>query len=308
MRRGAAWSRAESLGGVLSLDETSRPFPRNVMQRVRVMLHTLRGATLQFLRTKMRSFATYLNRLADSLTTVPQLTYQASGGDLRTQCVLCFGDSITEGYFGIWPHATLAPPDRPALPVDVEGHEHTALRTHPYSIRLGQLLANDVGDGAGGYKASLRYARARAYSGWTAEGLLPVLCRSLREGPWRCAVLMAGVNDIIWEQASAATVLQRLEDLCCACEAVGVPVVVLTNPEADLGEFFTAPEELAERTAALAAVADGVLRMRKRRAVADVRTALPLQPEFFDDALHPSPAGSDKLAEVVFQTIKFHGL
>ena len=92
-----------------------------------------------------------------------------------------------------------------------------------------------------------------------------------------------------------------------------VPVVVLSNLDADLGEFFAVDADvLRERTAALADVAAGVLRMRHRpvgpRAVADARAALPLTPANFDDAVHLSPAGSDRLADLIFQTIKFHGL
>ena len=255
---------------------------------------------MQWLRRLLRSSATLLHRLADLLT--PRLAV-----DPRWSPVLCFGDSITEGYHNIWPHPELAP--HRSLPPDVDANEHMALLCHPYSIRLGQLLAADVGDGAGGYLSSLRYARVRAYSGWTSEELLPVLTRSLREGNWRCAVLMAGVNDIIKERASASTILCRLEELCAVCEAVGVPVVLLTNLEADLGEFF-GPDDLTERKAALDELASGVLRMRTERriVVADARAAIPFGPEYFDDALHLKPMGSDKLAEVAFHAIKFHGL
>lgn len=266
--------------------------------------HPLDGAkrfALHLLHRLLRSGAVFFHKLADLLT--PRI----ESADQRVQPVLCFGDSLTEGYHNIWPHKTLAP--HRTLPADVEGNEHTQLLCHPYSIKLGQLLAADVGDGAGGYMASLRYARVRAYSGWTSEELLPVLGRSLREGPWRCAVIMAGINDIIKERASASTVLRRLEDLCAACEAAGVPVVLLTNLEADLGEFF-GPDDVGERTAALTELAEGVRRMRSERRVliAEARAALPLEPALFDDALHLSSAGSDKLGEIVFQSIKFHGL
>ena len=265
-----------------------------------IMLSFLRVFVLRRIQFILRSTGSVFNRLADLVA--PKLTH-----DQRVHPVLCFGDSITEGYFNIWPHAKLAP-QRPALPPNVNAHEHASLLCHPYSIRLGQLLAHDVGDGAGGYKDSLRYARSRAYSGWTAEELLPMLRRSLREGPWRCVVIMAGVNDVIWRQASTATVLAHLEELYAACDEAGVPVIALTNLEADLGEFFTDPIVLAERQKALADVAEGVLQMRRRRVVADTRKEVPLNDDFFDDAVHPKPTGSVRLADCVFQAIKFHGL
>mmetsp|Transcript_24551 Transcript_24551/g.76924 ORF Transcript_24551/g.76924 Transcript_24551/m.76924 type:complete len:261 (-) Transcript_24551:28-810(-) len=260
------------------------------------MLGGIRTAVLRHVSRLLHGCGSLLHRLAALCT--PRLND-------HVRPVLCFGDSITEGYHNIWPHKTIAP--QRTLPANVNRHEHAALLCHPYSIRLGSLLADDVGDGAGGYKDSLRYARARAYSGWTAEELLPVLRRSLREGPWRCAVIMAGCNDILWRNASAATTLTHLEALYAACDEAGVPVVALSNTEADLGEFFSG-EQLAERTAALREVAAGVLQMRSKRAVADVRAALPLGAQHFDDALHPSPAGSDRIAEAVFQAIKLHGL
>lgn len=226
--------------------------------------------------------------------------------DPRVRPVLCFGDSITEGYAGIWPHPTFAPGRQ--LPSNVNANEHDALRLHPYSIRLGQLLAADVGDGAGGYKDSLRYARVRAYSGWTSAELLPVLRCALREGPWRCAIIMAGVNDVVWEGASAATVLGRLEELYAACDEAGVPVIAMTNLDADvagMGVGFS-HSEAEEKSAAIAQLARGVLNLRRRRAVGDARAALPLSAEHYDDSLHLSPAGSRKLAEVAFGAIKHH--
>ena len=319
------------------------------MSSLAAMVDRLRRTALRGLYNVFRGTAGFYNMLADALA--PRLEATRSRADQRAHPVLCFGDSISEGYHNIWPHGELAP--HRSLPPDVEAHEHTALLCHPYSIRLGQLLAADVGDGAGGYQSSLRYARVRAYSGWTAEQLLPVLCRSLSEGPWRCVVIMAGVNDVIKERcvnrmrwtparphvglhaacmrrtrlthrsfnsrlasASAASILGRLEQLYAVCDAAGVPVVALTNLEADLGEFFT-PDEVPAMTDALDEVSRGVLEMRSRRVVADARAALPInlnlppppgEPRFFDDAVHLTPAGSDKLAELIFQAMKFHGL
>ena len=48
--------------------------------------------------------------------------------------------------------------------------------------------------------------------------LLPMLCRSLAEGPWRCVVIMAGVNDVIKER--------------CAHEHSGPPTLRRVQPVA----------------------------------------------------------------------------
>ena len=69
--------------------------------------------------------------------------------------VLCFGDSLTEGYSNIWQHPVFGPsnPDDPA-------QEMTRPRLHPYSIQLGARLAADAADDAAGYASALRYACA----------------------------------------------------------------------------------------------------------------------------------------------------
>ena len=103
-----------------------------------------------------------------------------AGRAAAVEPVLCFGDSLTEGYSNIWQHPVFGPshPDDPA-------QEMARLRFHPYSIQLGARLAADAGEAGGGYAAALRYACCRAYSGWTAEELLPRLGRALDEGLWR---------------------------------------------------------------------------------------------------------------------------
>ena len=67
--------------------------------------------------------------------------------------VLCFGDSLTEGYFNVWQHPVFGPdnPDDPA-------QETTRLRLHPYSMQLGARLAADAVDDDAGYASALRYA------------------------------------------------------------------------------------------------------------------------------------------------------
>jgi lysophospholipase L1-like esterase len=235
---------------------------------------------------------------------------RGADADPRSLPVLCFGDSITEGYYNVWAHPEFAPQR-------VEGrdsvqHEVSNVRFRPYAVQLGALLASDAGDAADGYKAALRYARARAYSGWTAVELLPELHRSLREGPWRCAVILAGCNDILMENPAAevARVLSSLEQMYSACERAGVRVLALTPLDCDTEQHSCVPpQERDARRAALAAVADGVRASCKRhgRACVDTRAWMPLCAEHFDDSTHPSPAGYDRLATAIHAAIRGRG-
>jgi lysophospholipase L1-like esterase len=230
--------------------------------------------------------------------------------DPRSLPVLCFGDSITEGYHGVWAHPEFCPSR-------VEGsnwqeHEIATVRLRPYAMRLGALLAHDAGDAADGYKAALRYARARGYSGFTTSELLPELRRSLREGPWRCVVVLAGANDILMEDPAAEVsgILSRLEEMHAACEREGVRLLALTPLDCDTAHHACVPtEQRAARRAALEALAEGVKASCKRhgRALVDSRACLPLSAENFDDAAHPSPAGYDRLACAVHAAIRNRG-
>jgi len=270
---------------------------------------------LRIITSKLRLALSFLTRrvnLAVAFFTRLRIASRAAAAaapeDRRSCPVLCFGDSITEGYFNIWPHPEHAPGR--TLPTDrtINLNEHEKLLCHPYAIHLGLALASDAGDAAEGYKASLRYARARGFSGWTAAELLPELRRCLREGGWRCAVILAGSNDCLMEGVTDANlILSRMDLLYEACDAAGVPVVCVTNLDVDTAHHGMVPPELQETyRSTVAAVAAGVAERAHAagRPLVDARSALPLCAQYYDDSLHPSPAGARKLADEVHTAIR----
>lgn len=229
---------------------------------------------------------------------------------LRTALpVLCFGDSLTEGYHGVWPHPTFGPSNKGT-------DEMLHVRLHPYSIRLGARLAaaSGVPRESVHYGVSLRHAEPRAYSGWTAAELLPRLRAALRGGPWRACVVLAGSNDVIGEGVTAEVAFARVAALHAACDACGVPVIVVTPPDCDTTYHGMVPaDERKARRSELSELARRILDSCRRdgRAVVDARAALPMDDghsELWDDAIHMSPLGSDCLGDAVFAAIQEHGL
>lgn len=227
----------------------------------------------------------------------------------RSAPVLCFGDSLTEGYHNVWTHPVNSPPGRKDPPMDTwPAGELDSLRMHPFSVHLGSLLARDVDQQAGGYAAALRFALCRAFSGWKATEMLGPLRRELAAGPWRAVIIQAGCNDIV-QGATAAATLPHVLELHDACERAGVPVVVVPNTDADLTYHGMCADGQRQR-AEMAKLA-AMLAATKGRAVADARAAMPLDAEhahLYDDCLHYSPAGSKKMAEVVHAAMVAHGL
>ena len=228
--------------------------------------------------------------------------------------VLCFGDSLTAGYHGVW-HSVYAP----QMPQNPNCDEVDNVRFRPYAVRLGARLATAAG--LTGFDvnvgSALRYAEERSYSGWTAAELLPRLEASLRGVPWRAVVLLAGTNDIVCYGETAAVASERVHALLRCCDEHGVPVLVVTPPDCATDQHgLVPPEKAEERRMALSTLATE-LRTAARaqgRVVVDARRWLPSQVEvgsethawcasFWDDCLHFSPKGSDALADLVFDAL-----
>lgn len=192
------------------------------------------------------------------------------------------------------------------------------MRLHPYCLRLGDLLADASGDST--IQRRARHAVHRAWSGWTAEQLLPMLQRELVAGPWRCCVILVGSNDICFG-APADVALERIRALWRACDEEGVPVVVVPNPPADLrfhGLVNPGDEAGEKRALERIQAMDELGQLVVEAAAADGRAATPIvrqgddacleQDCLWDDCIHFSPAGSDKLGELVFDAIVTAGL
>jgi lysophospholipase L1-like esterase len=265
-------------------------------------LRFLRQAAEGLVQQARQGFWRVLTLIKRRLPAPPEriTTLSLTMADRRSLPVLCFGDSLTEGYHGVWVHPEFSPPS------NTNGDEVNNVRFRPYAARLGHRLAVDVNDATEGYKACLRYACTRAYSGFTAEELLPQLRAALRERHWRAVCILAGSNDVVLQGVSAETALARLRQLHEACDAAGVPVVAVTPPDADTAYHGLVPSEVAEtRRQTLAQLSADLTALcaRQKRPLADARAALPLCADHYDDCMHLSAIGSDALADVVYQVL-----
>lgn len=188
------------------------------------------------------------------------------------------------------------------------------VRYYPYATRLGALLAQDEGQPPG-VDSALRFAECRAYSGWTAADLLPKLRAELAApGRWRAVVVLAGGNDILLAGRTAAEALESVRALHTACDDAQVPLVVVVNSGVDMEHFAPVPSERKGLVAkAMSELSEGLSAQaaREGRAVVDARSILPMDrahAELWDDSLHYSPAGSQKLGDAVHRVLRAAGL
>lgn len=225
----------------------------------------------------------------------------------KSDMVLCFGDSLTEGYHGVWRNARNSPKSN-----EIDAlREVKAVKLHPYCIFLGECLADAANDFSPQRRA--RYAAHRAWSNWTTDQLLPMLRREINAGPWRCCVILAGSNDILLGHPPSE-VLERIRALWKVCDEQSLPVVVIPNPPAELWYHGwteqgdeSGKQRAKERSRAMAELS----RLVEAAAVEEGRAVTPIMKQvgnglefFFDDALHLSPAGSDEMGWRVFSTIQ----
>ena len=196
--------------------------------------------------------------------------------------VLCFGDSLTAGYYGVWPHPVTSPHR------SLEEADPDSVKYHPYATRLGELLRE------------VDAPEAHGYPGFCAHELLPKLQDHLKEKPWRCCVILAGSNDIIMAGSSVEQARDRVQALHAACKEVSVPVVVVANLDCDAENHGCVPPgEGPVRRSRLKQLGDALLAAAAADGLAccDPRPALPFpQPgdpstAFWDDGHPPDTNG-----------------
>mmetsp|Transcript_51558 Transcript_51558/g.95390 ORF Transcript_51558/g.95390 Transcript_51558/m.95390 type:complete len:239 (-) Transcript_51558:127-843(-) len=236
---------------------------------------------------------------------------------LQMAPVLCFGDSLTAGYHGVWQHPLIHPSNP-------NKNELSNVRFHPYAYALGAELFLDrnperrKADSEVFSPEALTCAEAYGYSGFCADELLPKLECALKAGPWRCCVVLAGSNDIIGGGCSVEVTLERIKALYAACERAAVPVVVLVNTDCDTANHGMVPAaEAGVRRQRLRDLGDALVKFSQAKAwpCCDVRdrfrfpqSAEDPSAELWDDSLHYSPKGSQTLGALVAQTICTHSL
>eukprot|EP00741_Cyanophora_paradoxa_P003858 tig00000718_g3752.t1 len=216
------------------------------------------------------------------------------GADAGAMRILCFGDSLTEGYYG-WGR---------------EGGPFFA----PYTVRLQELL-----DGLGAKRPILveNAGRSGEVATATMHSRLEALLQERPPGHYAWVVILGGANDLV-RAVPAERVAEALGGLHALARSRGARTVALTVPELDSPTpAFSELQTPAIRTKREAI--NGALRgMCGGGAGAplllDVAAALPQHSEpdpaararLWDDGVHLTPEGYARLGELVFDVLRPH--
>lgn len=190
-----------------------------------------------------------------------------------------------------------------------EGYHSNGLRFHPYTIRLGQLLRSSHPtvniDNAG--------VSGEAVLDSTMLSRLKILLSSANNQPYHWVLILAGTNDALRDQRRAAHIFYGLQLLINECHQHNARVLCMTLPET--AQPTNSPID-AERQAYNRLIREELGKQTdemKKTVLLDVERSLPYhslssaeRKEIWDDGLHLTPKGYDRLGELIYETLRIH--
>lgn len=203
---------------------------------------------------------------------------------------MCFGDSLTAGYLQagtqFHPYSDRLQ-TRLGAPWSVD---HVGLSGWTTQQMIGAMDATTAGDVCG-----------REWGG----GLRTHMRRAADAGrPFRVLCLLAGTNDVGRvaegvDGASVATVVEAISAMARAGREAGCRVVGMTIPA------MAAEQHMPSLTQARESINQGVSALRAKGhfdALVQVAQGLPQEDDaLWDDGLHPSRAGYDRIADLLYE-------
>ena len=200
--------------------------------------------------------------------------------------ILAFGASLTEGYYA------------------------NGFCFHPYTIRLGQLLRTiqsnvDINNAGVSGEAVL------------SPTMLPRLKQLLSSAPsnqsYDWVLILAGTNDAMRDQEKASRIFDGLQLLINECHQRHARVLCMTLPETMCPKELPMDTQRQEYNRLIREQLGTQTEETKKTVVLDVERFLPYhslsskeRKEIFDDGLHLTPKGYDRLGELIYETLRMH--
>jgi lysophospholipase L1-like esterase len=196
---------------------------------------------------------------------------------LRVSRILCFGDSLTEGYIASTPRLLLT------APADAYPYRLQLLLTERY--RDQRILVENAGR-SGEWAADGQYRIVGVLESWRPDAV----------------VLMEGANDLNnLGRGGLVVALDALENMLRDARARGAQVVLASLP----------PERSGSTDGGAASLVvefnSGVQRLAERQRVLFVDVYRAFQGDLSligPDGLHPTPAGYQRIAQAVFDVLR----
>lgn len=214
----------------------------------------------------------------------------------KTKKILAFGDSLTHG--------------------DTYNQSHNPPQVHPYTVRLQQLLLQYL------KQCDFQVENVGIYGEFAQNEMTTRLPNVLHEkGPYDVVIILGGTNDLgaeIFQDGDEKTIFEAIQDLHRTSLASGAKTILLTIPESDYiyenmgkdGSSYVGKQGEKARI-----VINEMLRQFANETtgvtLCDLDKELPhtsLSKEdrlkYWDDGLHYTPQGYDRMAEIIFDKLE----
>ena len=201
--------------------------------------------------------------------------------------LLCFGDSLTEGWY------------------------HTGFAFHPYTIRLNELFAQEAKTCASSSGIELMN---KGISGEVVNSemmnRLPTILEN--QGIFDFAIILGGTNDLASLQAAKDYDLAKsIKSLHQMAHAKGIKTCAVTIPQTGFDMLPYAVDYVKYREDVNNEIRDFASKNPTLVCLCDLSLKLPRYglsknefAEYWDDELHFTPKGYDRMAELIFEDIK----
>ena len=205
---------------------------------------------------------------------------------LNAKRILCFGDSLTEGWYD------------------------SGFKYHPYTIHLSELVDREAGSDASRRTELVN----RGISGEVVNpemlNRLPTILRD--EKPFDFAIILGGTNDLASLRAAKDYDLSKsIKSLHQLAHKKGLKTCAVTIPQTGFDLLPYAVEYVEYREQVNSDIREFVSENSTMVCLCDLSLKHPMYGlndkklvEFWDDELHLTPKGYDKMAEIIFEDIK----
>jgi lysophospholipase L1-like esterase len=187
-----------------------------------------------------------------------------------------------------------------------EGHYSGGSLFHPYTIRLSQLLRSSFNtvdiDNAG-------VSGEAVLSSTMLPRLQQLLSSTTNKYDW--VLILAGTNDTIRDQQKASRIFETYKLLINECHKHGARVLCMTLPETAFPTDTPFDRERQEFNRLLREELIPKNNDKNNIIVLDIDRLLPLhslssneRKQIWDDEVHLTPKGYDRLGQLIYETLK----
>lgn len=200
--------------------------------------------------------------------------------------ILCFGDSLTEGYY------------------------HGGVKFHPYTLQLANLFKQMTESGEIEEVQLVNKGRSGELVHPEMAKRLPQILKD--DGPYDLVIILGGTNDLAsLKEAKQFDLFEKIKSLHKMAHEIGMKTCAVTIPQTAFDVLPISYEYVEYRESVNNQIRDFASNNSAMVCLCDVSLKIPMYgvrnnelASHWDDELHFTPKGYDRMGELIFEVIK----